>query len=109
MDVVLLWFRCKNPDCDYVPDMTRKQKNKITKEGKSLMSEKKQRRFMRQVEGYRLYRNNGNRVIFVCKYGEILLYDINSSLFNDALYPIENQELCGNCIRKAENDRRLFA
>lgn len=108
MDVVLLWFRCKNPDCDFVPSMTRKQKLSLMKDGKSKMSEKRQRRFMLPIAGVRRYRNNGDRVIFECKYGDIVIYDKESSKFNDAYYPIENKELCGMCVRKIENEKRLF-
>ena len=109
MDVVLLWFRCKNPDCDFVPELTPKQKKWLREDGKSKQVYARQRRFMRHVVGIRRYRNNGDRVIFECKYGNIVIYDSESSLFNDSYNPIENAELCTLCQKKIENERRLFA
>lgn len=113
MEIVDLWFKCKNPDCNLIPLKTKKEKKKYWREGKSITETARQRLFMRQVEGFRLYRNNGELVLFVCKYGDIILYNSNVETFaqmnNHYHNPIENKEMCNPCIQKIDNEKRLMS
>lgn len=112
MEIVDLWFRCKNADCGLVPLKTKKDKIKYWREGKSITESARQRLFMRAVEGYRLYRKDGELVLFVCKYGTIILYNSDAETFaemnNHYHNPIENKEMCNPCLQKIENEKRLM-
>lgn len=110
MDVRLLWFRCKNPDCNHVRDMPKKEKVKrFWRHGQSIQQSAHRLHFMRYVQGEILKRNEGNQIIFVCKYGEIVLYDTEpDAIFHGYYYPIEDAELCNPCINKQSNDKVLF-
>lgn len=109
MDVRLLWFRCKNPDCKYIPNMTRKQKRALMSIGQSQQSYARRLRFMRYVQGHILYRNNRDTVIFSTKYGDILLYDANpNAIIHDADHPIHDAEMCNRCLERLNNDKVLF-
>lgn len=109
MDVRLLWFRCKNPDCRYIPNMTRKQKRALMAMGLSEQSQARRLRFMRYVEGEIQYRNNRDKVIFVTKYGDIVLYDsAPDAIIHDADHAIRDVEMCNPCIERQQNDKVLF-
>ena len=112
MEIVDLWFRCKNADCGLIPLKTKKEKKKYWREGKSIQESARQRLFMRAVEGYRLYRKDGDLVIFVCRYGNIIIYNADAETFaemnNHYHNPIENAEMCNPCIKKLNNDKVLF-
>lgn len=110
MDVTLLWFKCKNPSCDYIPLKSKKDKiERAWKHGESIQNSKRPRYFMRYVEGYYLYKNNGDLIFYVCKHGTICMYDANESqICNDYFNPLENMELCQPCIDKLHNEKVLF-
>lgn len=112
MEVVDLWFRCKNADCGLIPLKTKKEKKKYWKEGKSIQESARRRLFMRAVEGFRLYRKDGELILFICKYGEIILYNSDAKTFaqmnNHYHNPIEDKETCNPCLQKIENEKRLM-
>lgn len=110
MEVTPLWFQCKNENCDYIPLKTKKQKVKFWKEGESITRDKRQRKFMRNVEGFRLYSRDVEIITFQCKYGSILLYDGNpdsTQWVNSHVSPITDKEECAVCITKHENERLM--
>lgn len=105
MDVTLLWFQCKNPDCNYVPVKTKKEKIKrYWKHGLSLESGKRPRRFMRYVEG--TYRWVNELLLYECKYGTILMHNTENSDMpvNSYAFPILDGELCQPCQKQMEYD-----
>lgn len=110
MDVALLWFKCKDKDCNYIPIKTKRVKIKqYWRHGYSLEDAKRQRLFMRYVEGSYIRRDNGDVIIFECKYGSIYLYDaLDRQDCNDYFNPIENKELCNPCIERLKNEGALF-
>lgn len=112
MDVIDLWFMCKNADCDYIPLKTKKEKTRYWRDGLSIMNSARKRCFMRMVEGYRVYRNNNDLVLFVCKYGDIIIFNAKPELFpdmaNDWINPIKDKELCNPCINRINNEKRLL-
>lgn len=110
MDVALLWFKCKNKDCDYIPVKTKKDKiKKYWRHGESLQNAKRQIFFMRYVEGNYIRKDNGDILIFSCKYGDIYMYDkFEKHDCNNFLNPIENEESCNRCIKRIKNEGALF-
>lgn len=112
MQVIDLWFECKDANCMLIPLKTKKEKRKYWREGKSINNSARRRRFMRAVEGYRLYRNDGNLVLFVCKYGEIIILNLKAEKFSQLpnFYdnPIKDVETCNVCLKRIANEGRLF-
>lgn len=108
MDVILLWFKCKNPNCGFIECKTKKQKVKQWKYGYSIYSEPRQRYFMRYVQGERQFRDSGMITFFICKYGNICLYDeFDRHMINSYINAIEDREECNVCINRENNERLL--
>lgn len=112
MDVALLWFQCKEKDCNYIPLQTKKDKIKRAwRFGESITKCARQRLFMRYVEGNYVKKDNGDVIIFYCKYGDITLLDMHASLkevVNGYYNPIKDKESCGVCIQRIKNEGALF-
>jgi len=112
MDVAPLWFRCKNPECNYIPFKTKKDKiKKAWRYGESVMKSSRQRLFMRNVEGLYIYSNYAHdKIEFQCKYGMILLYDIadTGKFPNSPMEPICDVYECGVCEKKRVNEELLY-
>ena len=104
MDVVMLWFRCKNKDCGLVGerDKIAYRQHKI-RQVKDI--ETSQRRFMRHVQGSRIYK--GDDTYFRCKYGDICLWSHDDNA-NSYIYTLDNVEECSTCIKKHNNEKMLF-
>lgn len=110
MDVTLLWFKCKDKDCNYVEWKSKKDKIKRAwKHGESIMKNARQRFFMRYVEGNYVRRDDGDVIIFECKYGSIYMYDkFEKHNCNNYFNPIEDKESCDVCIERIKNEGALF-
>lgn len=111
MDIELLTFLCKNPKCDYIPLKTKEEKIKRAwRFGESIEKSARPRTFMKYVQGFKLFKHDGGLVIFECKYGSIILYskEENYGLPNGFYNPIKDVEMCNSCIKKINNERRLF-
>jgi hypothetical protein len=109
MDVTLLWFECKNPDCNYIPVKTKQDKIKrYWCHGQSVQDTKRPRMFMRYVEGYHRYLNSGDLIVFDCKYGTVNMFDRDTEHVNSYYYPIKDKELCAPCIEMLKNEGALF-
>lgn len=110
MEVTLLWFECKNPDCGYIPLKTKAEKVKRAwKHGQSVQHTARKRLFLKYAEGEYIYKYNRDLITFECKYGNILMYDaINEASYpNSFAYPLRDKELCPMCVQKAENERLM--
>lgn len=112
MDVTLLWFSCKNKDCNFIPLKTKKEKVKRAwRYGKSIQDSARPRAFMRYVEGNYIRKDNGDVLIFECKYGSILMYDAHDSRKetpNHYINPITDKEECDVCKKRMKNEGALF-
>ena len=110
MDVTLLWFQCSNPDCGYIPLKTKKDKiQRAWRYGKSITENARARMFMRYVEGYYVRKENGNLLLFECKYGSIVMYDGSEiQICNNYSFPIKDKEMCQPCLNKIKNERALY-
>lgn len=109
-DVALLWFMCKNPNCNFIPIRTKKEKIKrYWQHGNSIQLSARARVFMRYVEGHYQWLDSGNLLIFNCKYGRICMYDhFDTQDVNGFISPIKGQIICDQCITKIDNERRLM-
>jgi hypothetical protein len=110
MDVTLLWFECKNPECNYIPVKTKQDKIKrYWRHGQSLEDAKRPRMFMRYAEGSYQRLDNGNVLMFHCKYGSICMYDqFETQTVNSYYTPLKNVEMCNPCIEMLQNEGALF-
>src|SRR5688572_25726674 len=112
MDVVLLWFRCKDKNCNLVPIKNKREMiDRYWRHGKSIQESYKQRIFMRYVEGNyrRLY--FGDVTLFDCKYGTVVLFDpqdLMDTQINSSFYPLEDKEICNQCLQRIKNEGALF-
>lgn len=105
-DVTLLWFACKNADCNYV-SLEAYKRNK--KAHVPLNTGARKRIFMRYVEGHYERKDNGNLMFFNCKYGRICMYDqYNTQDVNSFLNPVVDKEICDVCRQRVINDKVLF-
>ena len=111
MDVVLLWFQCNNPKCNYIPVKTKEDKVRYWREGKSITEGARPRTFARYTEGNYRRMYNGDVTVFDCKYGTIVLFDMQELMpesFNSNVYPIKDKEMCNQCLQRIKNEGVLF-